>query len=464
MEYYEPNADGVPRDDAAAIFFRSEGLDAAGNKPMGTPAPLTAEQKTQLVELSVATAEHQGKAPRGFTNNLRRDMKGDALADPIGRRHHIADDNELDELRLGGKGSEVTTKLPDGSEQFSLAMAVVDADADNGDVRTFEQERVLDEKLNYEREYAARYEWIDSLRQPVATEAERLRRIAKGLTRLSRARSEDERAVVAACVFGDMEMVERISTKHRIDLIAYTIRDVGEVDAKTGKRSGDWTYEVFGRSVRTAYEIVKRGKRLLSDYMRCALPPVVLQTLSDDDARRAAYRAVKRAAGRQHRMTRDEIEAAVARTLYDTAFSITAFMQMSARDQITLLETIHNGLVIADMAHVEMKDGGAGLSCAEIDGLAYVDKLDNAVCRQLATIGKHERKRQLAEFITDKVTGRREVNAERVRGRLAEWHRHNAQKRKDDGRQIARAIARSRKEAVANVESMQAPRARKAKT
>lgn len=444
MDYYEPNADGVPHNDAAAIYFRSEGLDAAGNKPMGTPAPLTAERKNQLVALSVATAKHQGKAPRGFTNNLRRAMKGDALADPAKRRADVDNDAVL----------------------VSIAENARTEDADTNDVATFEQERALEEKLSYEREHAARYEWIDSLRQPVATEAERLRRIAKSLIRLSRARSEDERAVIAACAFEDMEMVERISTKHRIDLIAYAIRDVGEFDAKTGKRSGDWTYEVFGRSVRTAYDIVKHGKRLLSDYMRCALSPVVLQTLSDDDARRAAYRAVKRAAGRQHRMTRDEIEAAVARTLYDTAFSITAFMQMSARDQITMVETIHNGLVVADMAHVEIKDSGAGLSCAEIDGLAYVDKLDSAVCRQLATISKHERKRQLAEFITDKVTGRREVDVEKVRGRLAEWHRHNAQKRKDEGRQIAQAIARRRQDAVANVEPMQAPRrrARKAST
>lgn len=437
MDYYEPNADGVPHNDAAAIFFRSEGLDAAGNKPMGAPAPLTAELKNQLVALSAEIAKHEGKAPRGFTNNLRRDMKGDALADP-GKRRADVDHDAL--------------------------FTIVEADDANGietsDVATFEQERALDDKLRFEREHAARYEWINSLRQPVATEAERLRRIAKSLNRLSRARSEDERAVIAACAFEDIEKVGRISTKHRIDLIAYAICDVGEVDVKTGKRSGDWTYEVFGRSVRAAYEIVKHGKRLLSDYMRCALPPDVLQTLSDDDARRAAYRAVKRAAGRQHRMTRDEIEAAVARTLHDTAFSTTVLMQMSARDQITMIETIHNGLVVADMAHVEMKDSGAGLSCAEIDGLAYVDKLDSAVCRQLATISKHERKRQLAEFITDKVTGRRDVDVEKVRGRLAEWHRHNAQKRKDEGRQIARTIARSRQDAIANAESMQAPRAR----
>lgn len=244
---------------------------------------------------------------------------------------------------------------------------------DDGDVTLHKLERDLDAALARQREYVGRREWIKTLCSPVASQAERLRRIRHGMMRLSKTRSDDYRAIIAACVYADMMEIPAIPAYHRMDCLAYALR----------------------KSVRGAYDVVKFGRCLLSDIARHALPDLKPGSLSDAQPKRGA---IKRKL--------PNVRKAVKGSLHDSTVSIEAISRLSLRDQSAVAGAIERHVIVAELEAREDIDLKAGLrkfTPAVLDDLDFVERNDSVTRRQLAKLNSVEQRYSVREMVIDKL-------------------------------------------------------------
>lgn len=231
-----------------------------------------------------------------------------------------------------------------------------------------------------------------------------------GLRRLQRARSEDERALLAACVYADLEALGA-SSDHRINLLAYALP----------------------KEVRTTYNVLAAGRALVADAVRHAISaqsPTDVQSLS---------RAAK--------TVRPNMRRACKRSLFDAKAPMEAISRLSPRDQTLVAREIERRVMLADAEAREDIDGKAGLhklACSTLDDLDFAGRNDSITRRQLAKRSPVERRFIVREMVSnelDEMTGTPEAlpSEGSVRQYVAAFRDFAKRYRAADARQTTRA-------------------------
>jgi hypothetical protein len=248
------------------------------------------------------------------------------------------------------------------------------------DVTLDRLERDLDAKISREREHIARREWIRKICAPVTSPAERLRRVRRSLVQLQKARSKDTRAIIAACAYGDMMEIPAISAHHRLDLLSFCLSD-----------------DDGGRCARTVFAVVKRGRLLVDDLARHALP---------------ATKAVSLSIAQKGKRVRPNIRKAVHNSLHDSAVAVEAISRLSPKDQATVAAAIERHVMLAELEAREDIDAKAGLHklpCAILDDLDFAKRNDSITRRQLAKLRPAEQRYYTREMAVNKLDGPAEM-------------------------------------------------------
>jgi hypothetical protein len=186
---------------------------------------------------------------------------------------------------------------------------------------------------------------------------------------LRKVRSDDEKALFAACVYEDLTALGA-SSGHSINLLTYALR----------------------KEVRTAYSVLSAGRTLIAVAIRHVTStesPAVVQPRSRAD-----------------KTVRPDLRASCRRSLFNSKARVQALSRLNPRDQILIAREIEQRIRLADMEVCETIEDKAGLhklSHQMLDDLDVLRPCEPVTRRQLGKRGAAERRQIVAEWISDKL-------------------------------------------------------------